>query len=108
MERRGFGNDGPPAIPERLKSLYVTPRLQELDQALLRLHDPMDCNQLVEVMLHNTEEVQMFLIAHSYGDCKLIYVNLISYAMIKLCKCGGIYTKAIERWKIKNAADKNI
>ena len=90
MERRGFGNDEPPTILKRLKILYGSTRLQELDQALLLLHDPMDCNKLVEVMLCTTEEVQMFLMAHLDGDHELGYVNLISYATIKISKCGSL------------------
>ena len=108
MARQGFGNVEPPAILERLKRLYCTPSLQELEQALLCVHGPMDCNQPVEVMLCNNEEVQMFLMAHPYGDSELSDVNLLSYAMIKISKYGGLYTKAIEGWKTKNAADKNI
>ena len=95
MARRGFGNDKPPAIIERLKIFYGTPSLQELDQALLRLHDPMDFNQPVEVMIQNTKEFQMFLMKHPDVVCKLSGVNIISYAMNKLSKCDGIYTKAI-------------
>ena len=94
-ERRGFGNDEPPAILECLKRLYGTPSLQELYQSLLLLHEPMYCNQPVELMLRTTEEVQMFLMAHTDRDRKLSDINLISYAMIKLSKCGGLYTKAI-------------
>ena len=56
----------------------------------------MDCNQLVEVILHIAEEVQMFLMAHPGGDFKLSDVNLISYDMIKLSKCCGLYNKYIE------------
>ena len=96
--RQIFGNDKPPAILEHLKRLYGPLSQQELDQALLRLHDPMDLNQLGEVMLRNTEDVQMFLMANPDGDLKLSDVNIIRYAMIKLSKCGGLYTKAIERW----------
>ena len=108
MTRQGFGNNEPPAILERLKRLYGTPSLQELDQVLLRLHDPMDHNQPVEVMLHTTEEVQMFLMAHPDGYRVLSDVNIIRHAMIKLSKCGGLYTKAIERCQSKNKTDKNI
>ena len=54
MAKRVFVNNEPPAILERLKRLYGTPSLQELDQALLRLHDPIDCNQPVEVMILTT------------------------------------------------------
>ena len=106
MSRLGFGNYKPPAILERLKILYVPPSLKELEQALLRLHEPMDCSQLVEVMLRNTKEVQIFLMVHLYGDHELSNSNLISYAMIKLSKCGGLYTKAIERWQSKTAKEK--
>jgi hypothetical protein len=42
LVRRGFGNDEPPDILTRLKHLYGKPSLQELDQALMRLNDPMD------------------------------------------------------------------
>ena len=63
----------------------------------LRLHDPMYSNQPVEVMLRTTEKVQNFLMTHLDGDCELRDVNIISYDMIKISKCGGIYTKAIER-----------
>ena len=98
MARRGFGKDEPPTILGRLKILHGTPSLQELSQALLRLHNPMGHNQPVEEMLRNNEDVQIFLMAHPDGDHKLSDVNLIRYAMIKLSKCGGLYTKAIERW----------
>ena len=69
MERRGFVNDQQPAILERLKIFYGPPSL----------HYPMDCNQPVEVMIHTTG-----------GYCDLSNVNIISYAMIKLSKCGGL------------------
>ena len=95
MERQGFGNDGPSSILESLNRLYGTPSLQEIDQAFLCLHDPMDCNQLVEVMIRNTEELQMFLMAHPDGYCKMSDVNIRSYAVIKLSKCGSLYTKVI-------------
>ena len=101
MTRRGFGNNEPPAILKRLNILYGTPSLKELYQAPLCLHDPMDFNQPFEVMLLTIEEVQVFLVAHPDGDRELINVNLISYAMIKLSKCGGLYSKAIERCQSK-------
>ena len=103
MARRGFGNDEPPAIFKRLKRMYGTPILQEIDQALLRIH-----YQPVELMLRTTEEVQIFLMAHPDGYSKLNDVNLIIYAVIKLSKCGGLYIKSIERWQIKTKTDKNI
>ena len=87
MARWGLGNNEPPAILECLKILCGTPSLQELDHAILRLHDAIDRNQPVEVMLWSTKEVQMFLMAHPDGDRELRYVNLISYAMIKISNC---------------------
>jgi hypothetical protein len=108
LGRRGFGNDEPPDIIERLKRLYGKPSLQELDQALLRLNDPMDRNLPVEVMLRSVEEIQMFLMAHPDGDRQMSDVNLISYGTIKLSKCGGLYTKAMERWQAKNDAVKRV
>ena len=78
MARQRFGNDEATVILKLLKILYGTPSLQELDQALLRLHDPMDSNQPVEVMLCITEEVQMFLMENPDGDRELKNVNLIS------------------------------
>ena len=69
----------------------------------------MDSNQSVKVMLRTTtEKVQMLLIAHPDGDCELRNANLISCAMIKLSKCGGLYTKAIERWQRNIKEDKKI
>ena len=59
-------------------------------------------------MIRATEEVQMIPMAHPYGYCKLSNVDFISYAMIKISKCGGLYTKAIERWQSKTKEDKNI
>ena len=53
MARWEFINEKPPAILEHLKILYGTPSLQEPAQALLRLHNPMDYNQQVEVMLRH-------------------------------------------------------
>ena len=95
MARLLFGNDEPPVIRKRFKILYGPPSLQDIDQALLCLHNPMGRNQPVEFMLCATEEVQMLLIAHPYVDRELVYVNLISYAMIKLSECGCLYTKSI-------------
>ena len=108
LARRGFGNDEPPDILSRLKRLYGKPSLQELDQALIRLNDPMDRNQPVKVMLRSMEEIQMFLMAHPDGDREMSDVNLISYGTIKLSKCGGLYTKAMERWQAKLAGDKKV
>ena len=40
----------------------------------------------------------MLLMANPDVDTELSNVNIISYAMIILSKCGGLYTKAIELW----------
>ena len=99
IARRGFGNNEPPDILKRLNRLYVTSSLQKIDQAFLRLHNPIDHNQPVEVMIRNTKEFQMFPMMHPYRDLKLSDIHVISYVMIKLSKCGGLYTKAVEWWK---------
>ena len=48
---QGFGNDETPDIYARLQRLYGKPSIQELDQALVRLNNPMDRNQHVKMML---------------------------------------------------------
>jgi len=68
----------------------------------------MDRNQPVEVMLKGMEEIQMFLMAHPDGDRELSNVNLISYGSIKLAKCGGLYTKAMERWQAMPGPNKKV
>ena len=50
----------------------------------------------------------MFLMEHPYGDHKLSYVNLMSYAIIKLFKCGGLYTQDVEQWQSKTKYEKKI
>ena len=59
-------------------------------------------------MLRTTEKLQIFLMAYPDGYCQLRHINIISYAIIKLSKCGGLYTKSIERWQIKTKEDNNI
>ena len=90
MVRRGFRNDKTPAILEHPKRLYGTPSLQELYEALLRLHEPIDCNQPVQLIIRTNEEFQMFLMENSDGDRELSNVNLIIYVMIKLSKFDGL------------------
>ena len=50
----------------------------------------------------------MLLMANPDGYFELSDVNLISYAMIKLSKCGGIYIKAVEWWQSKTKEDNKI
>ena len=65
-------------------------------------------NKTVEVTFRTTKEVQMFLMAHPDGYFQLNDDNLISYVTIILSKCGGIYTKAIERCHSNTATDRKI
>ena len=101
MRRHVFGNDELPDIITRLQCLYGQQILGELYMALLHLNNPMDQNQLVEVMLRAIKEVQMFLLAHPKACQELANKNLISYSLINLKKTGGMYTKVLEHWKAK-------
>ena len=46
-------------------------------------------------MLRGIKEVQIFLLANLEKGRKLTETNLISYALIKLTKTGGMYAKGI-------------
>ena len=99
MGQRGFGNDQPRDISKRLMTLYGKPTVHELEGALKRLLDPMERNDPIEVMLRDIEDVQMFLLAHPEGDKEMSEPQLIDYAMIKLSKTGGLYSKGMTRWR---------
>ena len=71
--------------PTRVRPVPPSPPLPNGSQPISR------------VDARTTEEVQVFLVAHQDGYRKLSDVNFISYAMIKISKCGGIYTMAIDR-----------
>ena len=45
---------------------------------------------------------------HPDEDQELSNVNLILYGSIKLSKCGGLYSKAIERWQAKPTQEKKV
>ena len=107
MGQRGFGHLKPDEILAKLLELYGHPTLEELDAALLRLHDPMDRTEPVEVMLRTIEEVQMFLLADRAEDRGLKQAQLISYALIKLSKTG-LYGKAIEKWNARQLKDRKL
>ena len=62
--------------------------------------------QLVEVMLRGIKEVQLFLLANPDEDRALTEPNIISYALIKLTKPGGMYAKGIERWQKSSPQDR--
>ena len=48
----------------------------------------------------------MFRLASSEENRELIEVNLIDHALIKLLETGGFYTKALEKWNGRFAADR--
>jgi hypothetical protein len=98
LAERGFGTATPPEILSRFQQNYGKPGYQEIKTALLRLTQPMDRMQPIEVMLRGIEEVQMFLLASPDEGRQLSEINLIDHALIKLSETGGMYTKALEKW----------
>ena len=55
LAKKGFGTTPPVDILANLQCLYGRPRYQELDDALLRLNEPMDQMQPIKVMLRGIE-----------------------------------------------------
>ena len=80
MGRTGFGTEEIPAILQQLQTLYRKPSLRYIDAALLRLNDPMDRNQPMEVMIWDIKEVQIFLLSHPEDNMSLPDTALINYA----------------------------
>ena len=80
-------------------SLYEKPTDQELEAALKKLLDLMEHNEPIEVMLQDIKDAQMFVLAHPEGEKEILETQLIDYAMIKLCKTGGMYAKDMARWR---------
>ena len=66
---------------------------------MLLLKNPMNRMKLAEVMLRGIEEVQLLILANPDKDRALTKPNLISYALIKLTKTGGMYAKGIKKWQ---------
>ena len=64
LATKGFVKTPPVVILENIQRLYGKPSYQELDTALLRLNDPMNQMQLVEVILRGIEEVRLLLLSH--------------------------------------------
>ena len=62
----------------------------------------MDRNLPVEVMIHDIEDVQHFLLANPADNMKLSDVQLCTHGLIKLSKTGGLYAKATKRWNQKD------
>ena len=50
-------------------------------------------------MLRGIKEVQLFLLSNPDKERTLTEPNIISYALIKLTKTGGMYAKGIDKWK---------
>ena len=61
--------------------------------------------QPVEIILKRIEEVKLFLLANTHKDHTLTEPNIISYAVIKLTKTGGVYVKGIEKWQKRPPQD---
>ena len=94
---KGFGTTAPIDILANLQYiLYGKLIYQELDVAMLRLNYPMNRVQTVKVMLRGITEVKIFLLFNPDKDRALTEPNLISYALIKLTKPGGMYAKGIK------------
>ena len=89
-----FGTMSPVDILANLQRLYGKPVYQGIDAVLLRLNNPMNQIQPVEVMLRGIEELQLFLLSNTEEERELTDPNLISYALIKLTKPGECMTKA--------------
>jgi hypothetical protein len=106
LAERGFGTATPQEILFRFQQNYGRPGYQEIKSALLRLTQPMDRMQPIEVMLRGIEEVQMFLLASPDEGRQLSEVNLIDHALIKLSETGGMYTKALETWNGRPPSDR--
>ena len=56
------GAANPHDILAQLMVLYGKPTDQEMEKALTRLLEPMDCNVPIKVMLRDIEDVQMFFL----------------------------------------------
>ena len=95
MGQRRFGNSTPKQIIDRLVALYGKPSIKEIESALVRLNEPMDRMQPVEVMLRGIEEVQLSLLSNPDEHRELTAPMMISYALIKLTNCG-MYAKALD------------
>jgi hypothetical protein len=98
LAESGFGTATPPEILSSFEKNYGKPGFQEIKSALLRLNQPMDRMQPIEVMLRGIEAVQMFLLASPDEGRQLSEVNLIDRALIKLSGTGRMYAKALGTW----------
>ena len=58
-------------------------------------------------MIRSIKEVQFFLLLHPEDGMSIPDTALINYAMFKINKTGA-YSKALERWNAKDAADRIV
>ena len=64
MGQSCFGTAMPSQMLAPLVTFYEEPIINELEHALLCLHEPMDRIQLVKVMLYGIEEYQLLLLSN--------------------------------------------
>ena len=87
----GFGQLTPFKILQRLRKTYGQANIQEIEAKLLHLNNPMERNILIEVMIRDIEDVQLFLLVNPSDNMELTDVQLCTHGLIKLSKTGGIY-----------------
>ena len=97
LATKGFGTTPPVDILVNLQHIYGKPSYQELDAAFSCLKYSMNIIQLFKVMLILIEEEQPSFLSKPDEDRTLTKPNLIIYALIKLTKTGGMYSKCIEK-----------
>ena len=78
----GFGATIPHGVFSHPQQLYRKPRYPKLDKGLLRLNEPMNQHRPVEVILHGTKYVQIFLLTYLDNGCQISKANLIGYTLI--------------------------
>ena len=98
----GFGQLTPFEILQKLRKTYDRANIQEIELKLFQLNNPMDRNLLVEIMIHDIEDVQRFLLANPADKMELSNVQLCTHVLIKLSKTGGLYAKATDQWNQKD------
>ena len=97
----GLGQLTPYDILQRLRKTYGRANIQDIEEKLLHLNNPMDRNLPVEVLIRDIEDVQRFLLANLTDKMELTDVQLCTHGLIKLSKTGGLYAKANEGWNQK-------
>ena len=71
--------------------------MSEIETKLNLLNNPMDRNLPIKVMIRDVEDVQQFLLANPEEKMEMTEVQLVTRALIKLSKTGGLYAKANKR-----------